>query len=777
MHRRAPASLICAALAAAALLSTACAEVTDLPTLKKRDLEFKPPQSSKLFDSNGRLITTFHGVQNRTVIPLRRVPRHVRRAIIAIEDERFFQHDGVDVRAIARAVVANVKSGGIKEGGSTITQQYVKNVIIAPGEVAAKTLQRKIDEAALARQLETKLSKKQILFRYLNTVYFGGGAYGIQAAAKTYFNRPARRLTLSQAAMLAGVIRSPSLYDPFRHPRRSKARRNLVLDKMEELGWARPRHVAKAKKANLTLYKTEDTGRYAAPYFVDYVTRLIKFDPRLDALGKTWRQREKRLFTGGLRIYTTVDLGMQRAAEEAVRQVLPYPDDPHAALVALEPDTGYVRAMVGGRDYFAKRKKDRFAKLNLAILAEPDLGQKAIDPVTGKKVHKAPGTGRQAGSAFKPFALAEALRQGIPLSKTYKASGSMVFPGEDNGEPWTVQNYEGSEFGTVTLLEATISSINVVYAQVILEVGPENVVELAHAMGIRTPLLPVPSAVLGANPVNALDMASAYSTLANNGEHHPPVAITRIVDSTTGKTVYEDETRERKVLEPGTAYLEISALQKVITGGTGTAALAYLGGRPAAGKTGTAQEYRDAWFAGFTPDLAAAVWVGYPEGSIEMKTACYTPGCRVTRIQVSGGTWPTQIWGGFMARALAGAPPTPFTVPEDAGLISVTIDSRTGCVATESTPDQYKVTQYFDADNPPSNSCETPTNSVPSVIGYSVSSAQSLLSGEGFTARVVTKAQPVAAKARNNSELVWKQEPAAGTELAEGSSVTIYANP
>jgi penicillin-binding protein 1A len=777
MRPKTPVSLICVVVAAAAVFSTACAELADLPTLKQRDLKFRPPESSKLFDSKGNVITTFHGVQNRTVIPLQRVPRHVRRAIIAIEDERFFKHDGVDVRAIARALVANVRSGGIKEGGSTITQQYVKNVIIAPGDVAEKTLQRKIDEAALARQLEKRLTKKQILFRYLNTVYFGKGAYGIQAAGKTFFNRVAPDLTLSQAAFLAGAIRSPSTYDPTRHPRRARARRNLVLDKMAELGWARPKRIRKAKKEKLGIYEHEDSGRYTAPYFVDYVQRLIKFDPRFDALGKTWQQREKRLFTGGLRIYTTVDLAMQRAAEDAVRQVLYEASDPHAALVALEPDTGYVRAMVGGRDYFAKRKEDRFAKLNLAILAEPNLGQQAKDPVTGEKVYKAPGTGRQAGSAFKPFALAAALKQGIPLSKTYKASGSMVFPGIDNGEPWNVQNYEGSSFGTVTLLEATISSINVVYAQVILEVGPENVVEVARDMGIRTPLLAVPSAVLGSNPVNALGMASAYSTFANEGAHHPPVAITRIVDSTTGKTVFEDKSEEQEVLQAGTAYLATSALQKVISSGTGTAALAYLGGRPAAGKTGTAQEYRDAWFAGYTPDLAAAVWVGYPEGSIEMKTSCYATLCRPTRIQVSGGTWPTQIWGAFMGRALAGQPATAFSVPTDAGLISVTIDSRTGCVATDTTPPQYRVTQYFDADNPPPNSCAELTNTVPSVIGYSVSSAQSILSGEGYTASVVTEAQPKVAKARKNSGLVWKQSPATGTDLTEGSSVTIYVNP
>jgi penicillin-binding protein 1A len=689
-------------IAAMALFASGCSKLSDLPRLSKRDLKFDPPESSRLYDSSGNLVTTFHGIQNRTVVPLRKIPKHAQRAVVAIEDERFYEHDGVDYRAIGRAFVTNLRSGRIQEGGSTITQQYVKQSIIAPNEIAAKTIDRKIDEAALARQIEKKLRKKEILFRYLNTVYFGQGAYGIQAAAKTYFDKTSKELTLAQGAMLAGVIRAPSYYDPFVHHRRAKQRRNLVLAKMEQLGWADPARVQRAMNSKLGLNRAEDPSRYPAPYFVDYVQRLIKFDPRFSALGRTWVQREKKLFTGGLRIYTTVDLPMQAAAEEAVNSVLPYSDDPHGALVALEPDTGYVRAMVGGRNYFARRKEDRFAKLNLAILAEPNLGPKEFDPVTGKRVRRAPGTGRQAGSAFKPFALAAALQQGIPLSKTYEASGSMTFnlPG---GQMWKVQNYEGSAFGTVSLLEATINSINVVYAQLILEVGADSVTNLSRAMGITTPLLAVPSAVLGTNLVNALNMASAFSTFATNGKHTPPVAITRILDA-DGKVLYEDDSRAQQALEPGAAYLATQALENVIASGTGAAAAGYLAGRPAAGKTGTAQEYRDAWFVGYTPNLAAAVWVGYPEASIEMKTSCASALCRPTRIQVSGGSWPTQIWGTFMSRALAGAPLSEFNPPQ--GLVPVTVDSRqSGCLASSTTPEQYRATVYFKPGTQPETYC------------------------------------------------------------------------
>src|SRR5918992_2778037 len=303
---------------ALALAATGCAQLQDLPRLTKADLRFHPPQSSFLWDSQGRLITTFHGEQDPTVIPLKRIPKHVRRAVIAIEDQRFYDHDGVDLRAIARAFFANIESGSIEEGGSTITQQYVKNVIISPNEIAARTIKRKIDEAALARQLEAKLSKKEILTRYLNTVYFGEGSYGIQAAARTYFRKPANKLTLAQGALLAGTIRSPGSYNPFDNRKRAKKRRNVVLKRMEQLGWADPTKVQKALGSKLHLTKWSEREHYPAPYFVDYVKRLIKYDPRFRALGRTPNIREKRMFTGGLSIYTTLDRDMQTAAENAI---------------------------------------------------------------------------------------------------------------------------------------------------------------------------------------------------------------------------------------------------------------------------------------------------------------------------------------------------------------------------------------------------------------------------------------------------------------------------
>ncbi|MGH2746962.1 MAG: transglycosylase domain-containing protein [Actinomycetota bacterium] len=755
-----------ALLALMAVVASSCAPLAarldNLPELKKRDLNTTLAQSTKIFAKDGRLITTLHGPENRQLIrSLKKIPPYVLDAVVAIEDERFYEHDGVDLRAIMRAAVSNAASGEIREGGSTITQQYVKNVIIAPGETAAKTLDRKIEEAALSRQLEKFLGKDEILRRYLNTVYFGNGAYGIQAAAKTYFGKPARKLSIHEGAMLAGLIRSPETYDPYDNPDPAKRRRDLVLDKMAELGHIGEDQAEAAAAKKVRLESVDPKDRYPAPYFVDYVQRLLTYDPRFKMLGKTVAQRTQSIFQGGLRIHTTVDLDMQDAAEEAVKAVLPNGSDPYASLVAVEPDTGRVRAMVGGRDWFARPKKDPYGKLNLAILAEPGLGPKQ----TGRT---AAGTGRQAGSAFKPFALAAAIQDGVSLSQRYDASSSKVFPNADAGNDWTVQNYEGGSFGkSLSLLEATVSSVNVVYAQLILDIGEEPVVELATEMGINTPLSAVPSAVLGVNPVNPLGMASAFSAFATNGERTPPVAIEKITTA-TGKVVYQDKTESEQVLEPAVASIVTGALEQVVQRGTGTGAQI---GRPMAGKTGTAQEWRDAWFAGYTPALSAAVWVGYPAGEIEMKTSCANPDpgvCRPTRLTVTGGSWPAEIWSRFMSRALANIaaddfPPTP-------GLVTRTIDVRTGCLAGKLTPEEFRTTAQFVKGTEPKKQCRPPKNrlEVPDVVGFPVDQAVKILNNSGFKVDRVeepTRQYPPG--------FVVSQAPGGGKKAREGATVTL----
>ncbi|HEX2196936.1 MAG TPA: transglycosylase domain-containing protein, partial [Actinomycetota bacterium] len=769
------------ALVAATLLAGACAHFENLPTLQPEDLEFKLAQSSKIYDANGRLITTLHRGQNRTNVTLGQIPQVLENAVIAIEDQRFYEHGGVDLKAILRAALANASSGEIEQGGSTITQQYVKNVIISPNEIAEQTIDRKLQEAALARQIEKELSKKEILERYLNTVYFGQGAYGVQAASKVYFGKPVSKVTLKEAALLAGLIRSPGDYDPFRHGKAAKRRRNVVLRQMAKLDYVDEVEADEAAAKGLGLQPVAEKDEYPAPYFVDYVQRLLTYHPDFEFLGKTSAQRTKRLFTGGLRIYTTVDLEMQAAAEDAVAGTLSFESDPHAALVAMEPDTGHVKAMVGGRDWFAPPKKDKYAKLNLAILAEPDLGRVKI-PGAKRYLHQAPGTGRQAGSAFKPFALAAAIEEGVPLSKRYDGSGPLVIPGVDNGGDYTVQNYEGGQFGEITLLEATVSSVNVVYAQLVDEIGADPVVDVAQRMGISTPLQPFFSAVLGTNEVNALGMASAYATLANSGDHHPPVAETKIVDVSNEdrkRTIYRDETTlVRDVLDEGAAYLTTSALQEVVRRGTGQTASGIA--RPAAGKTGTAQEYRDAWFVGYTPNLVAAVWVGYPQGQIEMKTSCLgsttlangLPECIPTRLTVTGGSWPTDIWTSFMLRALTDYPVEDFPVPEG-GIVRVTIDTRNGCLADKFTPQEYRAEGVFAAGTEPEESCREPGDrkTVENLIGFPRGEAIRILEGEGFN----VETQPTSLGSYPPGTVV-DQDPPGGTKVPAGSTVTLYVS-
>ncbi|HEX2058305.1 MAG TPA: transglycosylase domain-containing protein [Actinomycetota bacterium] len=776
---RTPSRRLLPVLLTATLLAGACAHFENLPTLQPEDLEFKLAQSSKIFDSKGRLITTLHRGQNRTNVTLDQIPQVLQNAVIAIEDERFYEHGGVDLRAIFRAALANASAGDIEQGGSTITQQYVKNVIISPNEIAEQTIDRKLQEAALARQIEKKLSKDEILERYLNTVYFGQGAYGVQAASKVYFGKPVSKVTLKEAALLAGLIRSPGDYDPFRNGNAAKRRRSLVLRQMADLGYVDELDADAASAKGLGLQPVDEKDEYPAPYFVDYVQRLLTYHPQFDFLGKTAAQRTKRLFTGGLRIYTTVDLEMQAAAEQAVAQTLSSESDPHAALVAVEPDSGHVKAMVGGRDWFAPPKQDKYAKLNLAILAEPDLGRVKV-PGTKRYLRQAPGTGRQAGSAFKPFALAAAIEEGVPLSKRYDGSGPLVIPGVDNGGDYTVQNYEGGQFGEITLLEATVSSVNVVYAQLVDEIGPDPVVDVAQRMGISTPLQPFFSAVLGTNEVNALGMASAYGTLANNGDHHPPVAVTKIVDASNEekkRTIYRDKTEPMEdVLDEGAAYLTTSALQEVVRRGTGQDASAIA--RPAAGKTGTAQEYRDAWFVGYTPNLVTSVWVGYPQGQIEMKTSCLgsttlangMPECIPTRLTVTGGSWPTEIWTNFMLVALTDYPVEDFPVPEG-GIIEVPIDTRNGCLADRFTPDEYVATGVFAKGTEPEEACREPGDkkTVENLIGFPRGQAVRILEGEGFN--VVTEAAPLGSYPPGT---VVDQDPPGGTKVPAGATVTLY---
>jgi penicillin-binding protein 1A len=445
------------ALVLLALLAASC-------SWQSPDLHIDGPavaESSKIFATDGAVLTTLHADENRETVPLSEMPKVLRDAVVAIEDERFWHHKGVDLRAMARAAWANASEGRIVEGGSTITEQYVKNVL-ADRE---RTVHRKVREAALAYQLERKLGKSKILEGYLNTIYFGNGAYGVQAAAQAYFGQPASKLTLPQAALLAGLIRSPHTYDPYDNPDVAQARRADVLNKLVDLRWAAPAEVAAAKAAPLGVTHQPASDRYPAPYFVEEVKQRILDDPRYGA-GQSPAERRKNLFNGGLRVYTTVDLTKQSQAEQAVAKVLSKPQtDPGAALVSLEPSTGFVRALVGGRDFFGGGSQ---AKFNLATQGR-----------------------RPAGSSFKPFVLAAAVQEGISLHKLYSAPTRLDLP-LPRGGVWHVQNFEDEGGGTMDLVQATVHSINTVYARLILEIGPARAVEVARRMGITSKLDPYP---------------------------------------------------------------------------------------------------------------------------------------------------------------------------------------------------------------------------------------------------------------------------------------------
>src|SRR4051812_24050311 len=587
-----------AALVIAAVVASGCSYTPPRAALAPPTLN----QSTLIFDAKGRLITRLEAEENRENVKLSELPRNLLDAVVAIEDDRFWEHNGVDVKAILRAAVTNTQSGEVEQGGSTITQQYVKNALLGD----EKTINRKVKEAILAVQLERTSTKERILELYLNTIYFGNGAYGVEAASQEYFGTSASDIDLAQAALLAGLIQAPSNTDPYDSPDAALARRGVVLRRMAQLGFIDKPEADFASAQQLLVDAKPAEARYPAAHFVERVKRFVLDDPRF---GATPAERRQLLFGGGLRIQTTLDLDKQAEAEFAVASVRPPAPGPEAALVSMEPGTGYVRALVGGRDFFSGGER---AKLDLA---------------TG-------GPGRPAGSSFKPLVLAAALEKGITLDRVFRAPSHLTIP-LASGD-WKVENYEGEAGGTATLLDATVHSYNTVYAQVIMDVGPETAMDTAKRMGIASPLFPYPSAVLGTNDVHPIDMATAYGTLANRGVRVDPVFVTEI-SKVDGEVIYEQQHRQERAISEQVADEVTTALQQVVVRGTGTHAR--LADRPVAGKTGTGQEWRDAWFIGFTPDVVTAVWMGFPqEGQISMKPPA-------TPIRVTGGAWAAAAWG------------------------------------------------------------------------------------------------------------------------------------
>ena len=719
------------------LVASACA-LPQLDNYSPRPLA----QTSFLYAADGSLITTLHSAENRVVLTRAEMPASLRNAAVAIEDRRFYAHHGIDPQAILRAAVIDATTGKIEEGGSTITQQLVKNLYTGDQQ----SFRRKFDEAVLAWQLENRLTKAQILTRYLNTVYFGEGAYGAQAAARTYFGVDAIDLSLAQSATLAGLISAPNHFDPYVSEAAARGRRNVVLRLMARQGYLTPARAAAASATPMVVQPRSATEQhYPYPYFVDYFKRWFLAN---SAFGPTLADRERLLFTGGLRITTTLEPTVQRAAEDAVRSVLAYPTDPDAAVTVLDPRTGYVRAMVGGKDsaYWAD---DQAGRVNLA---------------TG-----AGGTGRQTGSAFKPFALVTALEHGISPDTVFPAPATLDVP-LGNGRTWHVINAEGSGYGSMSLRSATIYSVNTVYAQLIERLGPQAVVDTATRMGMRccpnvgeptTPLQPYLSAVLGANEANTLEMASAYGTLASGGKRVQPTPVLSVVDA-QGNVLYQADPQPKQVVDPQVASAADGILQDVVLYGTGTAANI---GRPQIGKTGTDDNHDNAWFIGAVPQLVAAVWVGFHQGQIPMRPP-------KTRITVFGGTWPAQIWRVLMLRATASMPPEQFPTPQVQYVqVAVDVTQDPYCLPNRYTLPQDVQTLSFIAGTQPTDTCTTPTSAqrviVPSVVGLQRDEATATLAQAGFFAEVKTgvSTQPTGT--------VIYQTPSSGTTAPQASTVTL----
>lgn len=771
------------------LLATACSYETQ---------DLVPPvpevaQTSQILARDGQLIVEPPSDENRTIVGIDDIPEVMRHAVVAIEDERFYLHDGVDLKSLFRSASRGVTSGGISGGGSTITMQYVGNVFL---DRSQQTADRKLEEIVLARQFEEQYSKDFILAEYLNWIYFGARAYGVESAAQQYFDTSVSNLTLAQAAMLAGLIQAPSRLNPYDNREGAIARRENVLDAMLRNDYITEAEYLEALDDPLDLAPEFDDvdDRYPAGHFVEEVKawildgqfmtdEWIQDNPGRAAELATYQAREDLLFRGGIRVRTTIDLDMQARAEAAVEAILPAGTAvPDASAVIVDPTNGEILTMVGGRDFFGE---STFANVNLAM-----------------------GLGRQAGSAMKPIALASALERGIPVTQPFDAPTVIEIDLPDSTTPWKVRG--GSRTGTSDLIDGTVWSRNTVYAQLAVQLGPDAVGTMANQLGMTADIAPVYASVLGTENVTTLDLAAAYATFANRGVQHDPTFVTEILNP-DGTTLWQHEPEGLRVLQASTADQVSFVLSEVIARGTGRDADF---GRPAAGKTGTAQNYADATFAGYTPDLAAAVWVGFPQGQISM-VPCNRKTCSEddpgTDIQVAGGTYPARIWREIMATAHTGIPPTEFVEPPASAPPTTVLDlpdsvdvpdlfGQTVAAATtqlEGTSlvlapvqiedETFEPGTVINQSPPPLTAVPGGTTvivevaitpippTVPNVIGDDLSTARLTIRREGFTStRVFVDANDQFTRATDGAPaIVVRQDPAPGTIAEAGTKVNI----
>ncbi|MBV8960363.1 MAG: PBP1A family penicillin-binding protein [Actinobacteria bacterium] len=623
---------------------------------------------SEVRDRDGKLLAVIHEEENRSPVTLDKVPAVLISAVLDTEDDRFWLHGGVDLRSTVRALATDVSGGALAQGGSTITQQLVKNSLLTP----EKTFTRKFKEAVLAVRRENTESKKHILEDYLNTVYFGNHAYGVQAAAETYFNKDVSQLNITDSAFLAGMVQNPIGYDPIRYPDAARARRDVVVDRMIKAGDLTKSKADQIRNAPLpTALSTP--AQLPKDYFVDEVKQLLLDDPRF--LGGNPQERQNAVNKGGLHIYTTLDPRLQADAEKARDDILPDTNGRfQAALVSLDSTSGAVRALVGGKDF----------------------EQSQYDLATHHP-------GRQPGSSFKPIVLATAIENGYSPNDTINGTSpcTIKLPGN---QPYSPDNFEGETGGVMSLTDATVHSVNCAYVKLGALVGLDKVVAMSHKLGYPSTdyIGATPAVSLGAYEVPPLDQASVYSTFANDGVHHEPYFVEKITDR-NGKTIFQHRDRGDRRISQQTARVVTQVLRQVVLRGTGVAAA--VPGHVVAGKTGTSDQHSDAWFVGYTPQITTAVWMGSPTKR--------DPMFNVGGITVQGGTYPARIWSAYMTQALEPLPSVSFPAPD---------------------PDQIDSGHYLDTskishDSTTSSSVPSPSSTVPP------SSTSSTLPGPTSTVR------------------------------------------
>ncbi len=588
-----------AGLGAAIGLALALSGLPDVSSLEG----YVPFETSKIYDAKGKLVANLHGEENRVVVPLGYIPKHLQQAIIAVEDDRFYQHRGISPRGMMRALLTDIAEGGSVQGGSTLTQQLAKNLFLD----RSKNVTRKLAEAWLAIQIEQRYSKDQILELYLNQVYWGHNTYGIEAAGLNYFGKHTQDLSLAESAMLAYLLRGPERYSPYRNMDLAEHGKNVALQRMVKAGFITDRQAKAAKEQKIQL-----TGKtsyaYRAPYFSTYlIQQLIN------------RYGEDTVMKGGLRVHSTLDLTLQQEAEKLLKESIQKHGKrlnfSQGAIVVLDPKTGYIRAMVGGADF-------KTSKFNRVVQAY-----------------------RQPGSAFKPFVFLTAFNAGIWPWTTMVDEPVSFDAGA--GQTWTPKNYDGKHSGAMPLRKALERSNNVITVKLAQRVGIEKVIETAHEVGLQSELRPNLSLALGTSEVTPLEMASAFGVFATEGWRTEPLAYHRVEDR-SGVLVEQRSAKLQKVYDENAVRILNDVLQGVVRWGTGAAANI---GRPAAGKTGTTSDHRDAWFVGYTPDLVAVVWVGNDDNS-QMRGG------------TTGGGICAPIWNKIMRVALKDTKPSTFTPPE-----------------------------------------------------------------------------------------------------------------